>query len=108
MTIRTNILSEQFSKGRQSLNAERIYCLAKGNTKARIRAKIKSDSYDFQSYAKVDVYSPASLSWNEIGSIPYANMNTPHKLGYQPNATIEHFEKDFEQLVGLAKIVIFD
>lgn len=106
--INVAVLSEQLSKGQQCLSAERIIALSDESTKAKIRIRIKSDSYDFQSYARVDVCSPATLSWNRIGEIPYANMSTPFKLGYKQGAGIELFEADFAKLVEQAKIILFD
>lgn len=106
-----NKLNEQFAatgQTKSSLLAERIYRLEEGEQKFKVRIRIKSDSYDFQSYAIAEVYSPHTLSWNELDKIPYGNMRTPAKLAYKTGATIKEFEGDFDTLLERAKIILFD
>lgn len=49
----------------------------------KFRITIKSNAYDFQSFARVEVWSPVTFSWNELHSIPYAAMQTEKGLCYR-------------------------
>jgi len=73
--------------------------------KEKLRVRIYSDSYDFQSYAKAELYSPTRGEWSEIASRHYSQMGTPTKLAYLPDATGEKpawFQIDRDYLVDLA------
>jgi len=64
------IIDNKEYRGRQSRNLTRI--LKTGGHKLRIT--IKRDSYDFQSSAKIELWSEAEGKWNFVHSIPYAEM----------------------------------
>ena len=68
--------------GRQSVNYSEHGKL-NGHT---VRVLIKSDSYAFQSYARIEALDQAELKWNVIASIPYSNMAT--EIGMCYNSTI--------------------
>lgn len=74
------IIKSEYSVGQQSVNYQEI---TEGNDELKIQIIIKSDSYDFQNYAIVNVFSPKELKWNLLDSIPFSNMKTPAKLYYQ-------------------------
>lgn len=94
----TQFIHSDIARGRQSVNA--IFLFNRGTAKARI--KICSDSYDFQSFARVELFSPTELKWNVVGHIPYTEMNTPHKLAYIPTGTAkDNFMADFDRLLGI-------
>ncbi|MGF6281912.1 hypothetical protein ABH908_000055 [Pseudomonas frederiksbergensis] len=94
----TQFIHSDIARGRQSVNA--IFLFNRGTAKARI--KICSDSYDFQSFARVELFSPTNLDWNVVGYIPYPEMKTPHKLAYMPTGTDrENFMADFDRLLGI-------
>jgi len=70
----------------------------------KVRVRIYSDSYDFQSYAKAELYSPERGEWSEIASRHYSQMGTPTKLAYLPDAKGEKpawFQIDRDYLVDL-------
>ena len=103
------VISQQISKGRQSMEAERIVAFETNDRKIKVRIKIKSDSYDFQSFARAEAFNPQSLEWNPIASIPYSNMKTKTGLVYQqgevgPGA----FEADFNTLLEQTRAIILD
>ncbi len=94
----TQFIHSDIARGRQSVNA--IFLFERGTAKARI--KICSDSYDFQSFARVELFSPTDLKWNVVGHIPYPEMKTPHKLAYSPTGTAkDNFMADFDRLLGI-------
>ncbi|MHC5194744.1 hypothetical protein ACYSUW_13415 [Pseudomonas frederiksbergensis] len=95
----TQFIQSDIARGTQTVNA--TYIFDRGPTKVRI--KISSDSSDFQSFARVELFSPSDLKWNVVGHIPFAQMKTPHKLAYVTNGTAkEHFTADFDKLLGIA------
>jgi len=105
------IIKEDYSLGKQSVNLCKII---EGDNGMKIKIDIKSDSYDFQSYARISVFEPQSLAWNNLSHIPYANMKTPHKLCHTINPTqsvsllIHHFQKDILSLTNEAEAILGD
>jgi len=77
----------------------------------KIRITIKSDSYDFQSYARVKVWNAKDKKWNFVDSISYSEMNTPAKLYYQRNKKERHddsyYKKDRDLLLEMAIAILF-
>lgn len=100
------VLDQTVSAGQQSVTATRV--LDVGGKMLRFR--VKSDSYDFQSYARAELWSRSDGKWNEVHSIPYGLMKTPHQLFYLPNRSgvaIGRFEADLEQLQKVALNIVF-
>lgn len=103
-------LNKTVSKSRQGILYSEI---AKHTaTGKKLQIKIYSDSYDFQSYATIDIFNVAEDKWNRLESIHFSNMVTPHKLYYQlpvgvsPEALSYMFSNDRLMLVHLAKLVL--
>jgi hypothetical protein len=107
------ILSKSICKTGQSIDYKEILKL----DDKKIKITIKSDSYSFQSYARIELWN--GEKWNMIDSIPHGNMNTPIELVYQPknqpgNLTPSillknnfcHFEKDRDYLFGMAQEIV--
>jgi hypothetical protein len=63
-------IEENYFKGSQSINYK---CILRFNGK-KLMIEIKKDSYDAQSYARVSIWSDASLTWNFLDNIPYSQM----------------------------------
>lgn len=63
--MRPTVVKEEFWRGSQSLEAERI--VKAGDL--RLRALVKRDAYDVQSYAKVYAWT-AKEGWSHVTSIP--------------------------------------
>lgn len=75
----------------------------------KIRAMIKSDSYDFQSYGRVQVWSPQALKWITVYEIPYTEMKTPFKLAYYPSSKqkLAQFHEDLHRLLDRSFEILF-
>jgi hypothetical protein len=103
------LIKEDYSLGTQSANLTKII---KSESGLKIKIDIKSDSYDFQSFARVSVFNPSELKWNVISSIPFGNMSTPHKLFYSiqkndnPAILSDKFKKDVEVLTKEAEEIL--
>lgn len=101
----TNLLKETINKGRLDVTARRVLSL--GDFKVRLT--IKSNRYKFKSFARAEVWNPATLSWNQVRSINYAEMATPEGLCYLPNKSglnTTHFTRDFDRLLTMVKRTI--
>lgn len=99
------LMEETVNEGRQDVIARRILSL--GDFKVRLT--IKSDSYQFQSFARAEVWNPATLSWNQVHSLHYTEMTTPEGLCHYPNKSglkITHFTRDFDRLLTMVKQII--
>jgi hypothetical protein len=105
-TTKMKTLNKEVGLGRQDLNYKEIAEIA-GH---KVRVRIKSDSYDFQSYAIVEVFS--ELKWNQVDFIHFSQMNTPEGLYYKVDRNGElstsecHFKKDRDALIKIASEVL--
>lgn len=106
------VIKEEYSLGTQSAHFVKII---EGDNGLKIKIDIKSDSYDFQSHAKVSVFNPTELKWNIVDSVPHSNMKTPHKLYYHvsapnKNASVlaSHFIADTNTLISHAEDILGD
>lgn len=107
--MKITTISEQIGKGRQSIDAERIMRLENEARAVKVRIKIKSDSYDFQSYARAEVFDQAALKWNQVASIHYSKMSTPSKLAYvKPTCNFSVFERDIQKLLDETIAIVMD
>ena len=64
----------------------------------KIRFLVYSDSYDFQSYARAEIFHPTELQWNALANLPYSRMasTSSNKHGlYAEDATLN---ADFQAL----------
>lgn len=103
--IKPVLLEETVNAGRQDVIARRILSLGD----FRVRLTIKSDSYQFQSFARAEVWNPATLSWNQVHSIHYSEMTTPEGLVYYPNKQglkVDNFVLDFNRLLKMTQQII--
>lgn len=90
--MKREIIDTIISKGRQDATYTQYYKV----DDLQIKIEIKSDSVDFQCYARA--YVLKELEWILIYSIPYSQMKTPSKLYYQPNLNNALFFKDRDKL----------
>lgn len=61
----------------------------------RIRVTVRSNSYDFQSLAMAEVWSPLTAAWNEVDVLPYranhvATLTAP--MGSIPVGAMARFQ----------------
>ena len=100
-------IQQAVTRGRQSLVCESHHRIQTGPLKdAKVRISIKSDSYDFQSHAVLDIWKNDELKWTRVCNIPYSAMNTPAKLSYNPNAGTHNFLKDTLALLEKAELIL--
>lgn len=101
------LIQEKINKGSQSLNYSAIYKLEKSK---KVQILIKRDSYDRQSYAKIELFDGAkwnylaSLNWNETSSQEIFYQTAPDDLRTQE---IEMIAEDVLALLDLASEILF-
>lgn len=96
-------LSSNISKNGQHVNMVYV-CEVKGR---KVRVRIQSDSYDFQSYARAEVWD--GNKWNEVATRPYSQMDTPYGLCYAPHDGWKDegiFLADFNYLIREVELVL--
>jgi hypothetical protein len=94
---RVEVIDRNLARASQSLTLTDIVAAPNGD---RLRIRIKSDSYDFQSYARIDRWD--GTQWHNVHSIDYANMSTATKLSYDPRSDVTDFAKDRMRLLTAA------
>jgi hypothetical protein len=65
-----NIISERLYNQNQSWNYEQVVICQRDNERKKFKISIRRNSHDFQSFAKVYVYSLTGSRWNEIVAAP--------------------------------------
>ena len=101
------VIDEQLTVGKQSVNLVRI----EENNGKKFKISIQSDSYDFQSYARMSLWD--GVKWHQINSIHNKQMNTPHKLCYRSECrtNVDNlrylFNSDVSQLRKIAHAIVF-
>lgn len=96
---KVEVVKEDFSKGDQSLRAERIVRV--GDLK--LRAEVKRDSYDFQSYARVSAWTTKE-GWAVVTTIPFESTAMKAASPYAPspmNTWPATAKKDLDKLIAL-------
>jgi hypothetical protein len=106
-------LSLSIAKNRQSIDYKEILSF----NERKLRVSMKSDSYDFQCYARIDLWN--GEKWHEVEHIPYGEMRTPEKLihlsdnqpsGLSPQQLLsnnrEFFSNDRQTLLNAAKEIL--
>lgn len=78
----------------------------------KLRLRIRRNTYDFQSYAIIEIYDPAQRKWNDLAAIPFANMASMAINAYtrpedfERNHLIRNFEADENTLLNEARMVL--
>ena len=65
--------SSSLTTHRQGYDYSATYVTDEG---VSVRVTIHTDAYEFQSRSKAEVWSPATLSWNEAAKLPYGEMES--------------------------------
>ena len=92
-------IDKQIALGRQSVQYTEILSI----DNVRFKISIKSDSYSFQSYAKIFRWDGSQ--WKSVHSIHYQLMQTPHcmyvwkEIKYK---NLQNFKADRDQLIKVA------
>ena len=102
------VISKAISEGSQSVEYVEILDLPSvyQDQSAKLRIKIKSDSYKFQSFARVEKWD--GDKWREVHSIHHGSMTTPAGLisrlkGHKDET---HFKADRKELLRVAKGIV--
>ena len=72
--MKTVLKHEQHHKGRQSLEYTAIFEITPVLSTVKVRVELCRDSYDFQSYGRIQIFSPDENKWNFLASIPYSKL----------------------------------
>ena len=96
------LIEEIVFSGTQSLQYKYTVKMTKGDKSYKVMVHIKRDSYDFQSYAVIDVWKDSALEWSRVASIPYRDMKS-HRGGDGKSA----FLADKNKLMELAEQILF-
>jgi len=100
---KTTPIAKTITKGRQGV----IYREMLSVDGKKLRIDIESDSHAFQSHARIEIYNPTELKWNNLASIHYAAMKTPAQLYYSSAGMQEHnFTTDRNELLRQAFAII--
>lgn len=92
-------------KGRQDVNYKAAWTHSSG---MKVRIRIKSDSYAFQSHAYLEAFSPTDQKWNRVADLHFSEMSTQEGLIYTPEfqgnkpvaaTAIQHFAQDVNSLL---------
>ena len=95
------LLHLEIGKGRQDVTATALFDM-NGH---RLRARIKRDSYDFQSSARMERWN--GKEWKFLADIHYSKMTTPEKLHYKQDwESVSHFNADLTTLLEKAALIL--
>jgi len=97
-------IDKQIALGRQSV----VYMEILNVDDHKLKVSIKSDSYEFQSYARISRWN--GEKWVNVYSIHFNKMKTTHGLiSYSERNEVcnsRHFQEDRDQLIKVAKEII--
>lgn len=97
------VLDFGIAKGRQTVDATYVY----QSGQQRVRLLIHTDSVDFQSSARAQVWSQAAQAWNTLTSIHYSQMRSPHNAAYRSDwVQPELYNADRIELLRLVKATL--
>ena len=101
--MKVKTLNVSVSKGRQDFVFEELAMMGSD----KIRIIIRRDSYAFQSFARVEVWSAVAREWRDCVSLHYSQMRTEEKLPYVPRFVgAVDFADDRNALVKKAALVL--
>jgi hypothetical protein len=108
---KTITVSEQFFKGSQDLNYERIVKVPTTETDSKgfyitkkVKVVLKRDSYDAQSYARVYLFDGAK--WNFVYEEPLASCQMKSISPYQRIVSKDDFLPDANRILKIALEII--
>lgn len=110
----TKTIQEKVTRGSQSVNFTGIYNLKRAiqgtKVEKKVRVLIKRDSYDNQSYAKIQVWDH-NQGWNFVTSLDFTTAHSHGIFAYesaiQKPQVIDALGNDTEELIELATEIIF-
>lgn len=94
---RYSIIESREFRGTQSRNLTRVVKTGQGH---KLRIRIKRDSYDFQSYARIELWSETEGKWNFVNNIPHPEM------ACVKSAFDGKMEEDAVELLRIALLIV--
>ena len=94
-------------KGRQDVICKGLFKHKESGIKVRI--SVRSDSYQFQSHAYLEAFSPTEQKWNRVVSLHFSEMTTVEGVIYMPAfqgnkpvpvGAVSHFSDDVNSLLN--------
>lgn len=96
-------ISRRHWNGKQSLNAEVV---VRSEYQVTLRATIRRDYYDYQSYGRVDIWT--GKSWSEVLSRSIAELPADSlRAGDTASAPNPYLDKSLDLLIEAAKAIVF-
>lgn len=96
---------EEKATGQQDVHYCGFYKATANGTAHKLRVQVRRDSYDFQSWATVEVWSNALSRWENIGSIHYSRMKTRRDY-VSGKWEIANYGPDVDSLLHTAEVVL--
>lgn len=109
MTIKYKTYNTEIGNGRQSVEYTETLKASLLDLTTKLQIRIKSDSHDFQSYARIFRFD--GEQWQPIDALHYSTMKTPTKLAYgrsDSQALLGYFKSDRDTLLKQATDILFD
>ena len=101
-----SILAPQVALGRQDTTYKEILSV----DGKKLQISIKSDSYKFQSHARIHVWNGDNEGWTVVHFIHHELMKTPEGLVYLPQKRgleLSHYKADRDELMKVALAILF-
>jgi hypothetical protein len=98
-------ITMKISAGQQSVD----YAETLDANGTKLRISIKSDAYAAQSHARLEVFSPVELRWNNLVTLHHGAMATAPGLVYRPSQgglDPAHFAADRDEMVRQAAEIL--
>lgn len=114
--MKKSIIHEKIFNGSQSVNYTGLWKISESGQTQKLRVLIKRDSYDSQSYAKVQLWDGSqwnfvtSLDWDKSkskGIFNYDNVSEFEVTRRNGLDARELLNKDAQQLIDLAAEIIY-
>lgn len=101
MPRKNNVISDRTWSGHQSWNREVI----ENVSGKRVRMTVKVDAYDFQSWAKAELWN--GEKWHTVHMIPGQQVRAVKRVSYvQRTCTPTEFDADIDELRSVTKGVL--
>lgn len=104
----TRVIDKRVCRGQQDVDYVEVLTVTckRGRTITphKLRVKIRSDAYAFQSYARVERWD--GDKWHAVHDLGYSNMKTPIGLSHASGDLEAKFTADRDELVKLAEAIL--
>lgn len=102
-----DIESPRVWKASQSWFYEATYKMFLGDKTYKVKVRIRRNTYDAQSYAKVEVWSDLLLSWNLVKTLPMTPDLTSYAISHiDMDVKPYQFFADEHRLLSIAEAIL--